>query len=81
MIKTENQTTVEMIEKPHGTKRRKFIDLRHHYIRQNFEANKMAVVHVVLVVPAAEQKADILTKPRKRIAFEQQCKMITVERA
>lgn len=45
-IKTDNMATVEVIQKPHGTKRRKFIDLRHQYIAQQLIAGRMNIAHV-----------------------------------
>lgn len=71
-IKTDNKATVEMISKPHGTKRRKFIDLRHHYIRQQLDTGRTSVIHV----PGQEQKADIMTKPLQRVAFQKQCEIL-----
>lgn len=61
-----------MITKPQGTKRRKFIDLRHHYIRQKLRTGNIGVLHV----PVAEQSADILTKPLNRVAIWRQFQIL-----
>lgn len=48
-----------MLGRRYGTKRCKFIDLRHTMLQENLKNNRVIVKHV----PAAEQKADRLTKP------------------
>lgn len=73
-IKTDNQATVVIVNKSHGTKRRNFIDLRHHFIRQKLMEGRETVTHV----PAADQKADMHTKPLKRIEFERQCAKLKI---
>lgn len=71
-VKTDNTATCDMIAKPHGTKRRKFIDLRHHYIQQTLQRQQVQVTHV----PAAGQKADMFTKALPRVQFQRQCTLI-----
>lgn len=73
-IKFDNKSTVEMINKPHGTKRRNFIDLRHHYIRQKLDDCQTRIKHV----PAAEQKADMFTIPVRRVAFQRECRILCI---
>lgn len=73
-LNTDNQATVQMVSQMHGTKRRKFIDLRHHYIRDIIQQNDIRVYHV----PAEAQFADMFTKSLRRLAFSRQCQNLNV---
>lgn len=45
-IKTDNKTTVEIFNKPHWAKRRKFIVFRDHYIRKRLDDDKTTIKQV-----------------------------------
>lgn len=49
-VKTDNTATRDMIAKPHGSKRRKCIDLCHHCIQHSLKAQQLLIQHV----PAAD---------------------------
>lgn len=66
--KTDNKATVYMIQNTYGTKRRRFIDLRHHFIRQKLKEGRTTVSHV----QAIQKMADMMTKPLKRLEFQRQ---------
>ena len=61
----DNQTSIRLALEESTTDRRKHIDVKHHYIR---EQASNALVELKWV-PTAEQEADILTKPLPRAAF------------
>lgn len=71
-VKTGNLAARDMVSKPFGTKRRKFIDLRHHILQKYIETGHMDFMHVA----RAEQKAYIMTKPLRRFMFIEQCNAI-----
>lgn len=73
-VKTDNTATCDMVAKPHGTKRRKFIDLRHHFIQKQIRDCTLHVQHV----STKEQKADLFTKPLLRVQFNRQCQNIGI---
>lgn len=60
-----------MVNKPHGTKRRKIINLRHQFIRQQLAHRRTAGKHV----PAEDQKVDMFTKPLMRVDFKSNLKL------
>lgn len=74
-VKTDNQAARDMVMKPFGTKRRKFIDLRHHYLQDNIARRQLTIMHV----PGTEQKADIMTKALRRVLFTEQCRVIGMQ--
>ena len=61
----DNQGCIAMAGKEDVSKRTKHIDVRYHYVREQVEAEVMALTWV----PSAEQIADILTKPLPRTQF------------
>lgn len=67
--------SVETIEKPQGTNRRKFIAFWHHYIRQQLQDGMIKLYHV----PAAKQKVDMLTNPLIRLEFIRQCTIFRID--
>lgn len=74
MIKTDKMATVEMILKPHGTKRQNNFYFRHHFIRQQLDMNLPTVMHF----PAAQKKAELRTKQIKRAKFLRKYKIAHV---
>lgn len=64
-VKTDNLALLTKLTKAYGTKRRKFIDLRHKMIQAMMHDNHIVLRHV----PATAQKADALTKPLQRVTF------------
>lgn len=58
-----------------ATKRLKFIDLRHHYIKQTIKEKSIQLKHT----ESEKLKADIFTKALERQKFENMQKMIDVE--
>lgn len=61
-----------MTTKPKRTKRRKYIDLSHHYLWQKLRTGNIGVLHV----PVAEQSAENLTKPLNRVSIWRQCRIL-----
>ena len=64
----DNLPTIKMIRSLGGTKRRKFIDVRHHEIIDKLDRYGVEVQHV----ESAKQKADMFTKSLGRVAFKEQ---------
>ena len=61
----DNQSAIHVANSTGPTKRRKFIDLRHHYLTHQATMVTMAIAHV----STDEQIAGILTKPLRRQAY------------
>lgn len=74
-FETDNQPALSMISSMGNTTRSKFIDIRHHYLKEQIKANKVNIVHV----KSEDQGADIFTKPMGRIKFLANRKRIGVE--
>lgn len=74
-IKKDIQSTVEMVNKTYGMKRRKFRCLRHHYLPQKL----MYRTKIGVLVPSSEHKADIFTKSPKKTAFARQLSILKKE--
>lgn len=53
-IHTNNQAACHIVASTNGTKRRKFIDLRHHYILNTIRTQKCTIKHI----PGIHQKTD-----------------------
>ena len=66
VVYEDNQGCIAMAGKEDVSKRTKHIDVRYHYVREQVEAEVMALTWV----PSAEQIADILTKPLPRTQFQ-----------
>lgn len=73
-IHTDKRATCDMLAKDIGTKRHKFIDLRHHCIQTETKANKLLVGYV----SSADQKADMFTKTLYRTELQRQCRDIGI---
>lgn len=71
-LKTDNLAVRGILAKPHATKRRKFIDLRHQLLQYTIAKNRIQVQHV----RSWQQKADMFTKSLQRVMFQRQCTML-----
>jgi hypothetical protein len=58
MIMEENQACIAMSNNPILQKRTKHIDVRYHFVRENFESKEVELVYI-----RAQHQADITTKP------------------
>ena len=61
----DNKTAIKLVQAPQVSVKSRHIEQSHHYIRSEQAAGKILVVHV----PAAQMRADILTKALPRAAF------------
>ena len=61
----DNRTAIQLIAENNTTDRRKHINIKYHYIRQQAELGVIAPEWV----PTADQLADIFTKPLPRVTF------------
>lgn len=61
----DNQTTMRMITDEGKYERRKHIDVKHHYIREQIERNTLSISYV----ESALNQADLLTKPLPKASF------------
>ena len=66
--KEDNLPTIRMIRSLGGTKRRKFIDIRHHAVIDKLDRYGIEVQSV----ESAKQRADLFTKALGRLAFKEQ---------
>jgi hypothetical protein len=62
----DNESAIRTVLNPVFHERNKHIELKHHYIRMQYETGKLKMVHV----PSKDELADILTKPLARVSFE-----------
>lgn len=63
----DNTATISVADNTASTRKRKFIDLRFHYLRHHHEAKHINLGHV----PSASNIAEVLTKPLGHIQFAQ----------
>lgn len=63
-----------MIKKPQGTKRRKFIDFLHHYIRKKLDDGQTTIENV----PDVELKEGMFTKPLRRVELQRECRILRI---
>ena len=61
----DNQAAISIANNTAPTNKRKFIDLRHHYLREHIQKGNITLQHV----PSNKMLADILTKPLKNQTF------------
>lgn len=73
-LENDNQPAITMIKALGATKRSKFIDLRHHYLKEVVKNNNVTIVHV----PSKLCRADIFTKALERTRFEELRQMVEV---
>ena len=66
-IYMDSQTAIRLAENPELHQRSKHIDVRHHYIRELVEKEKVVLKHL----PDVEQPADLLTKSIAATPFEE----------
>lgn len=64
-LNLDNQAATRVASKPAGTKRRKFIDIRRHFLREHLTQGHITLKHF----PSASMLADILTKPLRKQLF------------
>lgn len=74
-LETDNQSARDILTKSFSTKQRKCIDLRHHYIQEKIDRQKLAVMQV----PGTEQKSDVMENELRRIVFINQWHAIGME--
>lgn len=71
---TDNKPSLSMVHSLGGTKRSKFIDLRHCYIQKKIKNHKINYTHV----RSSNIKADICIKPLTRAKFKSLREMLGV---
>ena len=62
----DNMATIRIAKNTSPTKRRKYIDLRHHFLHAQVAQQRIRAVHI----PSQQMLADALTKPLKRGPFQ-----------
>jgi hypothetical protein len=62
----DNQSAIQLIKNTVFHKRSKHVDVRYHYIREQYERNEFLLEYT----PSKEQHADILTKALARDQFQ-----------
>jgi len=72
LLYIDNQSAIRLIKYPEFHKRTKYIDIRHHFIREKVEQGDIEVKYV----PTDYQRADMLTKALPREYF---CQMRVLE--
>ena len=65
-ILEDNQGAIAMTKNPIGHKRTKHIDIKHHFIRENVQAETITISYC----PTDQMVADIFTKPLPKAQFE-----------
>jgi hypothetical protein len=65
-LKVDNQGTIALAENGMMNKRSKHIDVRFHFIQERIASEEIKLEYV----PSKEQLADLLTKPKNKIATE-----------
>ena len=65
-LKTDAQGALDLATNARFSQKTKYIDIRHHFIRDHINTKDIELKHV----PIQEMTADILTKPLARPAFE-----------
>lgn len=73
----DNQSTIKLVKNPTLHKRTKHIDIKYHFIREQY-ANKEIDIRYV---PSVEQLADIFTKPLPKDRFVTLCNKIGITEA
>lgn len=63
----DNISAVRIAKKTACTKRRKFIDVKHHYLREYLKRNNIIIHHI----PTAAMLTDICTKTLRKTKFTQ----------
>lgn len=64
-MENDNKPAIGMLQSIGPTKRSKFIDLRHQFIKQTIQNTDTTIIHV----PSQELCADMFTKPLERARF------------
>jgi hypothetical protein len=70
-IGIDNKGAIDMARLEGPTKRTKHIDIKHHYLQQ-VASNAFRLQQI----STADQMADFLTKPLKRVLFQRACKLL-----
>ena len=66
VVYEDNQGPIALVKNPVAHKRTKHIDIRHHFVREEFENGTLNVQYC----PTKDMLADLLTKPLSRCTFE-----------
>lgn len=66
IIYADNQSAIRLVKNPEFHKRSKHIDVRYHYVREQYAERKFMVEYA----RSENQLADIMTKPIPRRQFE-----------
>ena len=62
LIKCDNQGAIALVKNPVKHARSKHIDIRYHFVRENYADKSISIDYV----PSNENVADIFTKPAKK---------------
>lgn len=76
-LKTDNLAVCAILGKPHGTKRRKIVDLKHQLLQQIIIANTITLQPL----RSSQQKANMLTKPLQGVMLQIQCTVLQIQNA
>ena len=68
----DNEGAIKLATKKHASRRTKYIDVKHHLVRDASDARKVRVAYVKL----EDQHADLLTKPLDMQTFYRHAKFI-----
>lgn len=66
MVNIDNQSAIQLVKNPVFHRKSKYIEIRFHYIRNNYKKGKFDVCYV----GTDDQLADVFTKPLARDEFE-----------
>lgn len=72
VLNIDNQSSIKLIKTGSFNKRSKHIDVRYHFIHENYVKGNFSVEYC----PTDQQVADILTKPLSKIKFQTHCKKL-----
>ena len=71
----DNQAAIAIAKNTAPTRKRKFIELRHHFLRAHIRRGSIKIMHV----PSRDMLADLLTKPSEKAKFVPLNKRIGIE--
>lgn len=66
IIYADNQSAIRLVKNPEFHKRTKHIDIKYHYIREQYEEGKFILEYV----KSKDQLSDIMTKPIPKEQFQ-----------
>lgn len=73
-LNIDNSASVNIANNIGPTKRRKYIDIRHHHLREHVQKKNITVKHV----SSSQMLADLLTKPLAKIKFNRILKQLNI---